>query len=108
MFRLPVPAEAKAAFICFTEADNKEEIQHTREKVIYALFNTEKAFEIGRDKEKDIPLWYETMTDVLEPSVKCLRLEEQKKIIAMLTRAKKLTDVKGEYDHFFNKVIAYL
>ena len=34
--------------------------------------------------------------------------EEQKKIIAMLTRAKKLTDVKGEYDHFFNKVIAYL
>lgn len=108
VFRLPVPAEAKAAFICFTEADNKEEIQHTREKVIYALFNTEKAFEIGRDKEKDIPLWYETMTDVLEPSVKCLRLEEQKKIIAMLTRAKKLTDVKGEYDHFFNKVIAYL
>lgn len=108
MFRLPVSSEVKAAFIRYTKAGSKKAIQDTRGKVIHALFNTEKAFEMAKDKEEDIPAWYETMIEVLEPSVKCLQLEEQNSIITVLIGEKRSTDVKGKYDRLFNKVIGYI
>lgn len=108
MFCLPVSAKTKVDFISYTKADNKKDIQRLRGEIVCDLFNTEKAFEMSKDKEEDIPLWYRTMTEVLEPSVRGLQSEEQKKIIAILTRAKTLTDEKGEYRRLFNKVSAYL
>ena len=105
MFRLPVPSEVKADFVRYSQADYKEEVQRYRGKVLCGLFNTESAFQAAEDKQEDIELWYKTMTEVLEPSVKCFPSEEQQNIIAILIREKQQDGMKGECAHLFNEFV---
>ena len=51
---LQIPSEAKVAFIRYTKAETKDEIQQLRGQVVYSLFNSEIAFGLAKGKERVI------------------------------------------------------
>lgn len=103
IYKLPIPAEAKVAFIRYTKAVNKEEIQELRGQVVYHLFNTETAFGLARNKEDDIKGWYDCMREMLDPSISLLKEHDQKKIIAVLAREKARLDKSTKSAELFER-----
>ena len=88
IYRLPIPAEAKTAFVSYTKAQDVDEIQKLRGMVTYYIFNSEIAFERAKSRESNIGGWYDCIRELLEPSITLLTVEDQRKIIALLTREK--------------------
>lgn len=108
VYTLPIPAEAKVAFIRYTKADTKEEAQKLRGQVVYSLFNAATAFDMARDKQQDIDSWYATMKELLHPSITQLSELDQQKIIALLTREQALLEEKGETNALYNHLMDHL
>ena len=108
IYKLTIPAESKVAFVKYTEATQKDEIQKLRGEVIYHLFNSEIAFGLARGKEADIANWYDCMKETLEPNITLLAVDDQKKIIALLTREKGQLDKNLESQSLFERLINYM
>ena len=53
MDKIDIPAESKAAFIRYTKAVTKDEVQKLRGQVVYSLFNYEIAFGLAKGKENN-------------------------------------------------------
>lgn len=108
VYTLPIPAESKVAFIRYTEATQKDEIQKLRGQVVYSIFNSEIAFGLAKRKESDIDIWYECMKEMLEPNITLLTVDDQKKIITLLAREKAQIDHNLESRSFFERLIKYM
>ena len=108
VYKLPIPSEAKVAFIKYIESKNKTEIQRFRELVVYHLFNSEMAFELVRGEEDNIENWYNHIKDILEPSITEFGELEQQKIIALLTRekARQNNDIKS--NELFERLMNFM
>ena len=108
VYKLSIPAEAKVAFIKYTEANQKDEIQKLRGQVVYYIFNSEIAFGLAKGKESDIGNWYDCMKEMLDPNITLLTVEDQKKIIALLTREKAQMDNNLESQTLFERLMKYM
>ncbi len=101
--QLSIPAEAKVAFVKYTKAARKEELQKLRGQVIYHLFNSESAFGLAWDKEGDIKAWYDCIREMLDPAITLLKEHDQRKIIAVLAREKTQIDRSAESVDLFER-----
>lgn len=86
VFSLPITSEAKISFLKYSSAKNKKDIDELKNIVVYSLFNSEKAFDIAKDKENDIDSWCNCFKEALNPDITHLEEINQQKIIAMLTQ----------------------
>lgn len=108
VYKLPIPSESKVAFMKYTKATNKDEIQKLRCQVVYHMFNSETAFALARDKEADINIWYNFIKETLEPDITVFSDNEQKKIIAMLTRETAQLNYNPESRSLFERLMNYI
>ena len=108
VYKLPIPSEAKVAFIKYIESKNKTEIQRFRELVVYHLFNSEMAFELVRGEEDNMENWYNHIKDILEPSITEFGELEQQKIIALLTREKARQDNDIKSNELFERLMNFM
>ena len=108
VYRLPVSAEIKIAFIRYTKAQSKEDIQKLRGQVVYNLFNSEVAFSLAKGKENDIEAWYDSIKEFLDPQITLLREADQQKIVALLTREQAAIDNTTESMTLFEKFIEHI
>lgn len=89
VFKLPIPSEAKAAFMRYAKAQDKEDIKKLSRQVVYHLFNSDIAFGLASSKEGNAEQWYDYLKNVLEPDITGLDASCQKKIIMWLARERK-------------------
>lgn len=108
VYKLSIPAESKVAFIKYTEATQKDEIQKLRGQVVYHIFNSEIAFGLAKGKESDIKIWYDCIKEMLEPNITLLTVDDQKKIIALLAREKAQMDNNLESKSLFERLMNYI
>jgi hypothetical protein len=108
VYKLSLPAESKVAFIKYTEATQKDEIQKLRGQVVYHIFNSEIAFGLAKGKESNIEIWYDCIKEMLEPNITLLTIDDQKKIIALLTREKAQMDNNLESQSLFERLMKYM
>ena len=108
VYRLPIPSEVKVAFICYIKATEKTEIQKLRFYVLKYLFNYETAFELAKEKERDAASWCGCMLEVLDPPIRQLKEEEQKKILALLAYERDQMNHRQEERGLFRDVMGYL
>ena len=108
VYKLQIPAEAKAAFIRYTETIDKAEIQKLRGQVVYCIFNSEMAFGIAKSKEENIDAWYKCIKEILEPQIGMLTESDQQKIVALLAREKAELDQKLESQSLFERLMDYM
>lgn len=108
VYALPIPAEAKVSFVKYVAAKEKDEIQKLRGQVVYHLFNAEMAFGLAKTKSSNIESWYSCIKDILEPNIGILCEEDQRKIIAMLTRQKAELDRNKESQTLFERLMDYM
>jgi len=86
IFQLQIPAEYKAAFLRYTCAEEKAEIQLLQRQAVYGILNAEEAFRLARNKEEDIHLWYRYMLELLDSTMRYFDKQAQMQIIVMLAR----------------------
>lgn len=108
IYTLPIPADSKVAFIKYTEANDKDEIQKLRGQVVYHIFNSEIVFGLAKEKELNIEIWYNCIKEMLEPNITLLSEEDQRKIIALLTREKAQRDGNIEAQSLFERLMNYM
>jgi hypothetical protein len=108
IYRLPIPAESKAAFIQYTKASEKNEIQDLRGKVMYSLFNAETAFGLAKNRESNIREWYKCIKELLEPEIMLSDEKDMQKIIAVLTKERAELDRTSESADLFNRLIEHI
>lgn len=108
VYKLSIPAESKVAFIKYTGATQKDEIQKLRGQVVYHIFNSEIAFGLAKGKESDIKIWYDCIKEMLEPNITLLTVDDQKKIIALLAREKAQMDNNLESNSLFERLMNYI
>lgn len=108
VYMLQIPSEAKVAFIRYTKAEAKNEIQKLRGQVVYSLFNSEIAFGFAKGKEGDINCWYNSVKEMLEPNINLFVESDQQRIIALLTREysyiKDTTETKDLFERFISQI----
>lgn len=107
VFHLAIPADSKIAFLKYIDAQEKEEVQRLRGKIVYSLFNSETAFALSKSRE-NIHSWYKYMCEVLEPNLSLFSEADQQKIVAVLTREKAERDGKKESYELFEKLMKYM
>lgn len=105
---LPIPTEMKIAFMKYTNALAKEEIQSLREQIIYQFFNVETAFGMAKDKEKNIKFWYDYMKEILEPDITSLAEGDQHKIIVLLAMARNKLNKNNETRELLNNLVKHM
>ena len=105
---LPVSTASKIAFRKYLVATEKDELQALREQIIYQLFNSEIAFGLAKNKEREIDGWYKYIKQILEPSIVEMAEIEQKKIIAMLVKEKAHMDKTQETRALFESLMNYM
>lgn len=108
VYKLSIPSEAKAAFIRYTKATEKEEVQKLRGQVVYGIFNTETAFGLAKGKESNIGGWYECMKEMLDPAITLLNESDQQKIIALIAKEKAELDNRDETRNLFERFMNYI
>ena len=108
IYMLQIPSEAKVAFIRYTKAETKDEIQQLRGQVVYSLFNSEIAFGLAKGKESNISNWYDCVKEMLEPNIMLLNETDQQKIIALLTKEQAQIDGTAETADLFERFINHI
>lgn len=108
MGKLSLPTESKAAFIRYTETDNKDELQKLRSQVVYQLFNSETAFALAKSKEESPAAWYDCVREILQPSIIQLGNNAQQQIMAILTRKKAELDGSQESQSWAERTMDYI
>ena len=108
VYKLSIPAESKVAFIRYTKASDKNEIQKLRGQVVYHLFNSEIAFDLAKNKEGNIESWYDCIRETLDPAITLLNEEDQQKIVALLAKEKAQIDGDANsvvlFERFMNHI----
>lgn len=92
VFVCRIPAEAKAAFVRYTGAETKDEIQKLRGQILYQFFNAETAFGLAKGREKNIEEWYHCICEILEPDIGKLPELARKQIVAAIAMEKARLD----------------
>ena len=108
IYTLRIPAESKAAFIRYTKAVTKDEVQKLRGQVVYSLFNSEIAFGLAKGKENNISSWYDCIKEMLEPDIMLLSENDQQKIIALLTKEQARIDGTAETVDLFERLMDHI
>lgn len=108
IYTLQIPSEAKVAFIGYTKAETKDEVQKFRGQIVYSLFNAEIAFGLAKGKESNIVSWYDCIKEMLEPNIMLLSEIDQQKIIALLTREQAQLDGTAETADLFERLINHI
>ena len=108
IYSLKIPSEVKVAFIKYTKADSKDEIQRLRGQVVYSLFNSEIAFGLAKGKENNICNWYDCVKETLEPNIMFLNELDQQKIIALLTKEQAQIDGSIESVNLFEQFMNHI
>ena len=108
VLNLTIPTEAKVAFIKYTKAHKKEEIQSLRGQVVYSLFNSETAFGLTKGMEEDISSWYEGIKEMLIPNIDSFNHQDQQRIIALLTNEKARIDGSNESIRLFERLMSFI
>lgn len=108
IYTLRIQAESKAAFIRYTKAVTKDEVQKLRGQVVYSLFNSEIAFGLAKGKENNISSWYDCIKEMLEPDIMLLSENDQQKIIALLTKEQARIDGTAETVDLFERLMDHI
>ena len=108
IYTLAIPAESKIAFVKYINATEKDEIQKLREQVLYHIFNSEIAFGLAKSQESDIVAWYHCIREMLEPDITSFDDDDQKKIVANLTKERARMDGTLKLPPIFNRLMDYI
>lgn len=108
VYRLPISAETKVAFIRYTNASEKTEIQKLRGQIVYHLFNSDIAFDLAKGRENDRNGWYLYMKELLEPSISYLSEKEQDKVVLLLTKEKAMKEQNQELKTLFESFMEHM
>lgn len=108
VYKLAIPSEAKISFIKYTKATAKDEVLRLRGQVVYCLFNSETAFGLAKNQEKDMNSWYPSMREILEPSITLLSERDQQKVMALLTKEKAELEGDTESRQIFERLMDYI
>lgn len=108
IYTMQIPSEAKVAFIRYTKAEIKDEVQRLRGQVVYSLFNSGIAFGLAKGKESNISGWYDYIKEILEPNIMLLSEIDQQKIIALLTKEQAQLDGTAETADLFERLINHI
>lgn len=84
IYRMNISAEAKAAFLKYLTAKDKEAVQKYRRLSLYGFFNTERAFSLSKHYEKNYDIWYGHMCETLIPDIRTLDEECRQRVIVNL------------------------
>lgn len=107
-YKMSIPSEAKIAFAKYIKATTKEEIQHLRGFVLYSIFNSENAFNMAKLNESDIKIWFDKMSEVLDPDISFFEKVEQQKIIAILAKEKAERERTLENTMLFENLMRFI
>ena len=108
MHKLDIASEARTAFIQYIKATDKTEVQKLKEQIVYALFNSELAFELASKREYNIDTWYKYMKDVLEPKIGSWPERNQRRIITMLAKERTELYKNLQTEGLFEKLMNYM
>ncbi len=86
IWKLNIPVESKLGFVRYIGNFKKNEISAMRGSILFNLFNSEMAFGLVKDKEKNVDVWCNAMKDVLEPCLSTFDENVQKAILVMLVQ----------------------
>ena len=102
---LPVPVEAKRAFIRYAECFGDSEVLELRSTIAYYLFNSEDALDKAKGKEKNIEQWCDCVKNAIRPDISFLS-EKKQNAIVMCIRYQK-TKTTGP-DPFTEKLLKFI
>jgi len=105
VYRKPVDAQTKAAFIRYLMAKDKESLQSYRSSALYGFFHADRAFELVRNFEKDFRSWNARMCEILAPEMDTFDESEKRKIIVNLAMENAALSNNDEANHLFNEVM---
>lgn len=108
IYRTNISAETKIAFMKYFVAKNKDELQKYRRLSLYGFFNSEKAFSLSKNYEKDYTVWYSHMCDTLLPDIRTLAEEDQQRIIANLAMENTIMKENFEATKLFEDLMKHL
>jgi hypothetical protein len=86
IWKLPISADVKIAFLKFANAKTTQELQMLRGKILYSLFNVENVFAVMKDQESDISSWYRYVKELLKPDITGFSEKDQIRILAVLSK----------------------
>lgn len=105
LYRLPVAAEAKVAFLHYLTAQDKESLQRHRSRALYGLFEADRAFEIARSFENNFLEWKVHLGEALDPELALFDEEGRRKIIANLAMENAVVKESSEANKVFHDVM---
>ena len=108
VFKLSIPSEVKVAFIRYTNAETKDEIQKLRCQLVYSLFNSNFALGLAKEKETNIDLWINYIKEILQPDITILNERDQEKIIALITKEQAERDGSSDTIGLFERFIDHI
>lgn len=108
IFKLPISADAKLAFVEYTNAHTDVDIKKFRGRALYGIFNSENSFAVSKKNELNIKAWYENMCKVLEPDINMFNEIDRQKILAILTMEKAGIDNNEESAELFDRLMSIM
>lgn len=108
IFNLPISADAKLAFIEYTNAHTDVDVKKFRGRAMYGIFNSENSFAASKKNELNIKAWYENMCKALEPNIDMFNEIDRQKILAILTMEKVSIDNSKESADLFDRLMSIM
>lgn len=108
VYQMNVSAETKIAFRKYLTAREKGEMQRYRRLSLYGFFDSERAFSLSRNYEKDGSAWYDHMCETLIPDIQMLEEGERRRIIANLAMENAVMKDNSEARSLFEELMRNL
>jgi len=108
IFNLPISADAKLAFVEYTNAHTDVDVKKFRGRAMYGIFNSENSFAASKKNELNIKAWYENMCKALEPNIDMFNEIDRQKILAILTMEKASIDNSKESAELFDRLMSIM
>lgn len=108
VYQMNVSAETKIAFRKYLTAREKGEMQRYRRLSLYGFFDSERAFSLSRNYEKDGFAWYDHMCETLIPDIQMLEEGERRRIIANLAMENAVMKDNSEARSLFEELMRNL
>lgn len=108
IFNLPISADAKLAFVEYTNAHTDVDVKKFRGRAMYGIFNSENSFAASKKNELNIKAWYENMCKALEPNIDMFNEVDRQKILAILTMEKACIDNSKESAELFDRLMSIM
>ncbi len=84
VYKLQTDSITKTNILAYINAENIDEIQSLRSKIVYGVFNSETAITLSNFERNNISSWRNKMFENLEPNISSFDPVEQDRILAII------------------------